>query len=376
MSRCDCCGNRLPGDAENWCPVCGAPLAADARSWRLEVPAPGRAEAAVKSTKELGKASPSDLEARLRRRRWWHVAWVVVAFALLGGVGTPLYLLPMIQAPDSPTDITLSSNLRAEGDSPTGAHPSTTPAENHRETTKRVTSTGATPRFLTRDAASGRYGYADETGAMVIEPQFDFAGQFVEGLAPVQVQGDAGSAGYGFIDTSGTVIIEPQFKRAFAFSEGLARVEVEITGLYRYGFVDRSGSMVIEPQYSAASDFSEGLATVGLSDAFGVVRYGFIDRAGALVIGLRFESARDFSGGLAAVAIDGKWGYIDRTGGWAIEPRFYYASSFMPSGFAAVDLDGPGRAGQEAEPPDKGYPGLHQARIDKTGRVVSEHQAE
>jgi hypothetical protein len=149
---------------------------------------------------------------------------------------------------------------------------------------------------------------------------------------------------------------------------------MEIDGLYRYGFIDRSGSMAILPRYIAAWDFSEGLARVGLNDASGLFRFGFIDQSGTMVIDPRFESGRDFCEGLAAVAIEDRWGYIDRTGVWAIEPQFYDALSFMPSGLAWVDLEDPGTAPGEVRRVDAGRSGLHQALIDKTGRVVSERE--
>ena len=63
---------------------------------------------------------------------------------------------------------------------------------------------------------------------------------------------------YGFIDKNGKVVIEPQFDGADAFSEGLARVKKD----RKWGFIDKSGKVVIEPQFDWVSDFSEGLAKV------------------------------------------------------------------------------------------------------------------
>jgi len=376
MSTCDTCGSRLPDDVEDWCPVCGAPLVSDAGSWELGGPAPSPANAPGKPAAEFRAASLTDSEAPPRWRRLRGAVWVVLALALLAGLGTPLYLLTRTPTPDGASGTTVTSSPRTQDETSAGAHAYTTDAENYRPGTSLATSSEVAPRFPAYDAASGKYGYADETGAMVIGPRFDRAGQFFEGLAPVQVQADSGSAGYGYIDTTGAVVIEPRFRRAFAFSEGLARVEVAINGVYRYGYIDRSGTMVIEPRYATAWDFSEGLARVGLNDASGLFRYGFIDRTDTLVIGPRFESARDFSEGLAAVAIDGKWGYIDRLGVWVIEPRFYNALSFLPSGLAVVDLEDPGTAANDGERVDQGHPGLSQALIDKTGAVVSERHTE
>ena len=375
MSACNICGSRLPGGVEDWCPVCGAPLKSDADSWDLGVPVCSPASAPVKPAAEFGAASLTGLEALPRRRRWRRAVWVVLVLALLGGAGAPMYLL-LARTPrlDGAPGATITSSLRTRNETSPGTHSSTTHPENYWPATGLATSSDGASRFLVYDATSGKYGYADETGVMVIGPRFDWAGQFLEGLAPVQIQADSGSAGYGYIDSTGAVVIEPRFKTAFAFSEGLARVEVATDGLDRYGYIDRSGTVVIEPLYAAAWDFSEGLARVRLSDASGLFRYGFIDRTGALVIGPRFESARDFSEDLAAVAIDGKWGYIDRMGAWVIEPRFFYALSFVPSGLAAVDLEDPGTVADDGAVADQGHPGLHQALIDKAGIVVWERR--
>ena len=58
--------------------------------------------------------------------------------------------------------------------------------------------------------------------------------------------------GYGFIDKNGKVVIEPQFDDAGYFSEGLAGVEKD----GKWGFIVKSGNDV-EP-------FSEGLASVAI----------------------------------------------------------------------------------------------------------------
>ena len=60
---------------------------------------------------------------------------------------------------------------------------------------------------------------------MVIEPQFDLALSFSEGLAVVRIKGK-----FGFIDSLGKMAIEPQFDWALSFSEGLAAVKINGRG--------------------------------------------------------------------------------------------------------------------------------------------------
>jgi hypothetical protein len=50
--------------------------------------------------------------------------------------------------------------------------------------------------------------------------------------------------------------------------------------------------------------------------------------SGDIVIPVQFHNARSFSDGLAAVEVDGKWGYIDRTGKMVILPQFLGARDF------------------------------------------------
>jgi hypothetical protein len=67
---------------------------------------------------------------------------------------------------------------------------------------------------------------------------------------------------WGYIDKSGKIVIEPQFDWALHFTEGLAAVKVK----GKYGFLDQTGKMVIQPQYHEARNLSEGLAPVGIAD--------------------------------------------------------------------------------------------------------------
>jgi WD40 repeat protein len=183
-----------------------------------------------------------------------------------------------------------------------------------------------------------KWGYIDRNGKIVIEPRFDSADEFSEGLALIETNGK-----WGFIDTNGTVVIEARYSSAHKFSEGLARVQVggDKYGLYgRWGFIDRAGRVVIEPQYSelsavadAAYGFHDGLAMIEVNN-----RKGFIDKTGKIVIPPKFEYAYPFSEGLASVSAgNDKWGYIDTSGRWAIQPKFDWGSLFS-EGLAAVTL--------------------------------------
>ncbi|EAK1349894.1 WG repeat-containing protein, partial [Campylobacter coli] len=51
-------------------------------------------------------------------------------------------------------------------------------------------------------------------------------------------------------------------------------------------------------------------------------KWGFIDKSGKIVIEPKFDGVGNFSEGLAGVELNGKWGFIDKSGKIVIEPKF------------------------------------------------------
>jgi len=81
-----------------------------------------------------------------------------------------------------------------------------------------------------------RWNYIDKTGAVKITVNgAELVFPFREGLAPVVVGGK-----WGFIDTKGNMVIEPKFDDATSFSNGVASVRM---GALR-GDVDKTGNFV------------------------------------------------------------------------------------------------------------------------------------
>lgn len=162
----------------------------------------------------------------------------------------------------------------------------------------------------------GMWGFVDETGNMVIEPQFpdtcfEEDPHFSEGFAAVQIDGK-----WGFIDKTGSIAIEPKFDYVFEFSEGLASVRIGDSDNCKYGYIDKTGKYVITPQFGYAGNFTEGLASVYVGkDVYErEPKFGFIDKTGKFVINPQFNLTMDFYGGIAAVWKDGLYHYIDKKG--------------------------------------------------------------
>ncbi|WP_017656110.1 WG repeat-containing protein [Fortiea contorta] len=98
------------------------------------------------------------------------------------------------------------------------------------------------------------------------------------------------------------------------------------------------------------SDFVSGLAVINVNG-----KYGYIDKTGKIVIPPQFDQAKAFSEGLAAVELRengiSNWGYIDLTGKTIITPQFYAANNFS-EGLAQIHSSA-----------SRGY-------IDKTGKLI------
>lgn len=219
------------------------------------------------------------------------------------------------------------------------------------------TNTQAIPKKLLGVIVGGKVGYIDRTGKLVINPQYDSLSEFSEGLALVCVgqcdqehwQGYRYIKGgletepleqtfkYGYIDETGKMVINPMFESAEAFSEGLAGVCVGHACYYsrpsdkpkedgKWGFIDKTGAIVIPPQFKHVNVFHEGLAAVSIGD-----KWGFIDKTGKFVINPQYDSAREFDNGIAEVGVKAgrkpdsiidnyQYGYIDRNGKYIWQP--------------------------------------------------------
>ncbi len=249
---------------------------------------------------------------------------------------------------------------------------------------------------------NGKYGFINHDGRVVIPPQFIWAMNFWHGLGDVYVCGRYASIDasgrlfprriavegqlipwvqdgkFGFVDASGKFKIEPTFEFALPFSEGLAAVQVD----NRWGYIDGAGNQVIQPKFGSASNFRDGVALAEF-DSGGVLinisgeiiasgydlppypysisdgrvpatkgeKAGYLDTQGKVVIPFTYDEVRPFAHGLAPVEKDGKWGYIDRDGHVLVSLKFDEAGPFG-SGLAAVKLEN------------------HAGFIDKTGNFL------
>lgn len=179
-----------------------------------------------------------------------------------------------------------------------------------------------------------RWTLIDRCGVPLGDPEFGRDGSVDPQLLIARKVGEQ----YGYVDIRGNTVIEPQFDYAEQFSEGLARAVRQ----EKSGYIDRTGKFQITGRFSSGWGFVDGVAIVTITDRQGTEFWGMIDRRGDFVIPCRYSNLGRFSEGLAYARFPGKGhkvGYINRNGDEVIPPVFDHAYSFR-GGAAKVVVDG------------------------------------
>ncbi|KNY29433.1 leucine-rich repeat protein [Pseudobacteroides cellulosolvens] len=249
----------------------------------------------------------------------------------------------------------------------------------------------------TKDTRLGKLrGYMDTTGKIVIEPQYREAGDFHEGVAYVK---DTYSNEAKIIDKTGKVVLDSKdlipesvsgsvyYSSATYCSEGLIGFNYSIGGCTDFydinknfivgntedtamwlnafseevscgwfynikdnttkaGFIDKTGKITYTSNnaWFKSPTFNQSLALAGEMDSNGVPKCGFVDKSGSYAIPPKFDDVfvkygyKAFFDGLAVVAIDSKWGAIDKTGKFVINP-IWDEMYFFTDGVAPVKKD-------------------------------------
>ena len=171
--------------------------------------------------------------------------------------------------------------------------------------------------------------FVDENGDIVIQNNFDWAGDFKEGVSFVKKDRD--SDHLDLIDKKGNLRFSIKGRKASDFSEGTAVVQ-EDRNIMGFGgmlpprmmpteffYIDKEGKRQFEVNALDARAFHEGLAMVFTPDH----RFQYLDKNGqvTLELGDEVKFASDFSEGLAAVECLNKVYYVDKSGNVALEPR-------------------------------------------------------
>jgi hypothetical protein len=128
---------------------------------------------------------------------------------------------------------------------------------------------------------------------------------------------------WGYVNKYGDWIVSPKHPKVENFSFGVGKAFLMDEYFVYY---DVNGKAFVQPELSMSGFLSGGEMSIN-----GVSGYS--------CNGIKLKNIGDFSEGYAAALLNGKWGYIDRTGTWAVEPQFERAGNFK-DGVAKVTLAG------------------------------------
>lgn len=165
---------------------------------------------------------------------------------------------------------------------------------------------------LARVVSDSLKGYMDIKGRIVFSYVVQEIYPFSEGFACVR--DNSGKSGY--INKDGQLVIPCRWDKASAFSNGLATV---IDG-DQYGYIDRNG------EYQIPLGLNDRDLTPIIDPQTHL--WGYADSKGRIVIPCTWEEARCFSEGLACVEKNGVYGFIDYSGTLVIPRRFIFAGDF------------------------------------------------
>ncbi|MFB3169432.1 WG repeat-containing protein [Neobacillus sp. 179-C4.2 HS] len=158
----------------------------------------------------------------------------------------------------------------------------------------------------------GSYSLIDLTGKVLHSYSFPFVDDYGEGMLAFRKSNDGK---WGYMDESGKVLIEPQFIGTQPFVEHRAIVNVENN---HYGLIDRQGKYIIKPQYSSLLNLGENRYALGKAQdperPYLFQKYAIADADGHIYTGFIYNGVSEYKDGVASAYNDEMTFFIDKRG--------------------------------------------------------------
>lgn len=178
-----------------------------------------------------------------------------------------------------------------------------------------------------KDGHNNTY-FIDKTGKSVILLGNTTADDFQSvGLAKIYRNGLIGQ-----IDVNGNNVNHIQFSTLRDYVEDLAYCEWTDANGFHKGYLNTKGQLQIAGLNTSYlyDDFSDGMAKV-YDPATSQV--GYIDTTGWLAVYCQYEEGDGFYDGVARIKRAGKWGYIDKTNRYTVQPEYDYLGCNAPASY-------------------------------------------
>jgi hypothetical protein len=184
-----------------------------------------------------------------------------------------------------------------------------------------IAQTDSTVELFAPARQGGLWGYINQKGDWVIQPEYGYAKSFHENLAEVVLyRGD--TIINCFINKSNKIIFElPELNYSIVSEGMLAYLEKGV-----YGFMDSTGNKVIPAQFLYCSNFQNGKAMVTFKSG----KAGYINKKKQLILSPRWDTTFNFQGKFAVVGKRDaqrrfKYGIIDQ-----------YANTLVPIQYTII----------------------------------------
>ena len=151
----------------------------------------------------------------------------------------------------------------------------------------------------------GFWGYFDENGKVIVQPQFTIVGKFQTSNKVI----NRTTQGWGMMDNSGKTILPFEYTNISKYSSDKyllqAKNELIIT-------LSPTGK-ALDDKYVGQGQFFEGFARVAKRDDSGELIWGFVDENYKEVIPCQYKSAKNYKNGQTAV-LDTAWHLMNTKG--------------------------------------------------------------
>ena len=142
----------------------------------------------------------------------------------------------------------------------------------------------------------GMMGYTDSTGSWLIEPEYDDAGFFYNGIAGVER-----NEKMGLINKKNELIVD------FIFDDVETDSELYVVSSNDFfGIINRNGDFIFDTLYQDISLLNDGFVCAQKDSL-----YAFYDRSGVKLTEEVYDFVLNFNSGVCPVSINGKRGLLD-----------------------------------------------------------------
>lgn len=182
-----------------------------------------------------------------------------------------------------------------------------------------------TPTFLNAyDFTNGKalvqikeneFALINHNGEIIQTYPFAFMMGYSEGIIPFK---KTFNDKWGYVDENGRILLEPQYESAQPFQSNRAIVNMNEGIENQYGLIDKHGNFLIPPKYNDIRQLGAQRVAVGIAinpnEPYVGSRYAIADTNGQLLSEFVYDYVGDYKDGLSFASTNQRTFFIDRSG--------------------------------------------------------------